>query len=179
MADRHGGSRFPRNFRGSTRRQTAWGVGTGGTGQTALTSNVASIVGATVVPVIEGLTCVRICGFWSIWLTTVTAANDGFQGAFGIGIATLAAVTAGIGSLPTPITESTDENWLYHKFFSCNGPAAGQLDSMATILQFEIDSKAMRKFPVGMAMYAAVDVVEIGTAVGVVTHDSRSLSKLP
>ncbi len=113
-------------------------------------------------------------------MRTVTSAGDGFQGAFGIGIATRAAVVAGIASLPTPITEIDDENWLYHTFISLHphtGTEAEWVGSESEMI-IEIDSKAMRKFPDGTQIYAALEVVEIGTAAMDVFFDSRMLFKL-
>ncbi len=172
-------SRFPVG-RVSQRRQTAWSVGTGGTGVTNIVSSTAVIIGATLTPVIAGLTLVRIRGFLDIYIDGASSADgDGFFGAFGIGIASLAAVTAGIGSVPTPITEQGSDNWLYHTFISVHdGDVSQAARGPETVFRTVIDSKAMRKSPVDIAMYAALEVVEIGTSGIDVFHDSRFLSKL-
>ncbi len=134
------------------------------------------------VPSLDGITLVRTRGYFRVVLDTVSAASSGFSGAFGIGLASLAAVTAGIASVPTPITEQEDELWLYWSAFSVSGVTATIADGVnaQSVEHFmEIDSKAMRKFEAGMAMYAAVEVVEIGAASMFVWHDSRMLFKLP
>ena len=107
----------------------------------------------------------------------------------GIGIATLAAVTAGVASVPTPITEAGWDGWLWHMFFQCraagiiDGSAMGDTDAVnptAAAVRFEIDSKAMRKFEdTDLAIYAALEVSEVGTSTMVWSFDSRALFKLP
>ncbi len=116
-------------------------------------------------------------------LTLATAANDGYSGAFGIGIASTAACTAGGGSVPTPITESVSDNWLYHQFFNLKAgfPFATGADpagNRAAFLNIEVDSKAMRKFPPDSSIYASLEVAEVGTAGLEVFFDSRMLVKL-
>jgi len=49
----------------------------------------------------------------------------------------------------------------------------------AEIQRFVVDTKAMRKFPVDMSIYACVELVETGTAVVRVAFDSRALFLLP
>ena len=175
------GSRLPRNFGGRTlRRRSSWEEGPGGTALTPLSASSVAFVGSAVQAAIPGITVVRIRGFLSWYLTLATSAGDGFQGAFGIGIATFAAVTAGITAVPTPITEASDENWLYHRFISIHGPVVSSTSlNDATVDKFEVDTKAMRKLDDGMAIYAAVEVVETGIATAELWFDSRALAKLP
>jgi len=117
-------------------------------------------------------------------LTLATATNDGFHGAFGIGIATAAATAAGGASVPTPITEDASDNWLFHRYFSVTAgfPFATGADpagNLHAFVDFEIDSKAMRKSPLETSLYAALEVTEVGTAAMLVFHNSRVLVKLP
>ncbi len=56
---------------------------------------------------------------------------------------------------------------------------AGDFDSQAGSATVVVDTKAMRKFPAEMSIYAALEVVEIGTATLNVFFDSRALGKLP
>jgi len=164
----------------SLRRQTAWAIGPGGTTPVNITSSVAVILGGTVVPASEGLTVIRTRGLFAMHLKSVASQNDGFQGAIGIGLATLAAVTAGVGSLPTPLTEVGDENWLYHRFISIHAQEATESNlNGASWTRFEIDSKAMRKVPVGTSCYACLEVIEVGTASAQAFLDTRQLVKLP
>ena len=145
------------------------------------TAGNTSFVGTAIQPAIEGLTVVRIRGRLSGFLEVAAAAGAGFQGAFGIGIATLAAVTAGIASVPTPITERDAENWLYWTPISTHGgdATAGSRNWQNGAFDYEVDTKAMRKFPSEMAIYAAIEMVIDGTATLSIFFDSRSLIMLP
>jgi len=173
-----------RGFRGRTtgsaRRKSSWEVGPGGTASTALSSSSSQLAGTAVTPSGPGATMVRIRGLFVIQLTLATGAGDGFFGAVGIGLATLAAVTAGVGSLPMPIDEVGDENWLWHEFFSVHSPVVSSTDLGAfTTMKIPIDSKAMRIFDDGMSIYGALQAVETGTATANWWMDSRTLVKLP
>jgi len=114
-----------------------------------------------------------------MFLVSATGAVDGFQGAFGIGIATLQAVTAGIASVPTPLTDARDENWIFWHPISLHASSATRSEfGNESIQRIIVDSKAMRKTPQGVAMYAAMEVIESGTASMSVFFDSRQLFKL-
>ena len=142
-------------------------------------------VGSALVPTVEGLTIARIRGYFEARLTLATAANDGFSGAFGIGIASAAAVALGVNGLPTPLTEQGAENWLYWQAFSVFGAQAYSaggapgMEQHGTYFRTEIDTKAMRKFPSDLALYACAEFVEVGIATMDVWHDSRALVFLP
>ena len=179
-------------FRGSprgrvvvTRRSTSWQVGVGGTGLTNISLSTSVFLGSAIQAVTDGATVIRIRGELLVWMSLATASNDGFSGAFGIGLATFAGVTAGIGSVPTPITEDSSDSWLWHRFFSVKSPVlfaqgAGQGGpDTPTSFWVEIDSKAMRKLPTELSIYAAIEVVETGTAQMHVQLDTRTLIKLP
>jgi len=170
----------------STRRLTEWDEGPGGVTVTDLTTTVPSFVGSVIVASLPGVTIIRIRGELMVHLRLVTAANDGCRGAFGIGIASAAAVAVGIGSVPTPITEQGADSWMYWKAFSLALPQIGTgastgLASLETVsMRVEVDSKAMRKLPQDLNLYAAVELGEItGTIACQVSFDSRILGKLP
>ena len=178
-----------RSFVGSNRvrtprRQTEWGLGPGGSAITSQSAGAAIFLGSVIIPVTVGLTIVRIRGELMSWLSLATTSNDGFTGAFGIGIATAAATAAGPASVPTPITEADSDNWLYHQFFSVKSPvafaagAAQEGPSSISSFRSQVDSKAMRKFPAEMAIYAIVETAEVGTATVHFQFDSRMLLKL-
>ncbi len=182
------GTRSPRSFARSQRRQTSWELGPGGAAVTTVNVSGVSFLNSVIAPNVAGLTMIRIRGEFNWALQTAAAQGDGFQGAFGIGIATTAAVTAGIASVPTPITEMGAENWLYHRIISIHaggiiaqGVSADedQVNSTWAAQRFEVDTKAMRKFDDEMSIYAAFEVTEIGTAEADIFFDSRSLVKLP
>jgi len=171
---------FPRAR--SQRRKTAWTDGTGGTTPTAVTGSVAGFLGSALVFTQEAVTLIRIRGYFRGMLLTSNAAAGGFSGAVGIGIASTAAVTAGIASVPTPIAEQESENWLYWHAFNMNSVTSTIADGVNSVgynFELVVDSKAMRKAPPDLTFYAAFEVVESGTATSRIWHDSRFLALLP
>ena len=178
---------MPRSRRGfsqgRTRRLTAWGLGPGGSGAASIASSTSTILGSGVVPLVEGLTAVRLRGSLQAYLKTSDAANGGFHCALGIALATDEAFAVGITALPEPVTDPGFDGWLFHRFFDLHSFGATIAESMNAAglasIQFEVDSKAMRKIPVGMTMYAVLQSVELSTATMSVFFDSRVLAKLP
>jgi len=176
MARRFTGSR-PRVQ--GPKRLTQWGLGPGGTGGTGITASQADILGSGVTFGASG-TVVRIRGTFSGILTSYTTAGDGYAGAVGIGLASLAAFTAGIASLPTPLTEGAWDGWLWHKHFFMHGTVAAGSAAGAFVkkVDVEIDTKAMRKVSDEMIIFAASEVLEAGTAALILHLNSRLLLKL-
>jgi len=168
---------MPDRFRSrGPRRLTDWVQGPGGTGITSLSASGSAILGSGTGPS-KAVTIVRTRGILDAFLTQGTASGDGFFGAVGIGIVATPAFTAGITALPTPITELTWDGWLYHSFISCHlGENVGGNNS-AEHQRIEVDSKAMRKLEPGQTVFAAVEVVEIGTGVLSVFFNCRQLFK--
>ena len=165
------------------RRQSSWALGPGSSTVTQVSATTATLLGGGSQPTINGLTVVRIRGEFMATLASAQDIGDGFIGAFGIGDVSLPAFTAGIGSVPTPIAEADDDNWLYHRFFAVLATSsAGETwaNGVSNSLRIEVDSKAMRKQGLDRILYAAVEVAEIGTAAVIdFTFDSRVLDKLP
>ena len=184
---RRGSFAIPR----SSRRTSSWAFGPqSGTDGASLgvSATGAQIGGIAVAPTLEGLTLVRTRGEFLFILKTASAAGSGFFGAFGIGRATSAAVTAGIASVPSPTTEETWDGWLYHRYFSItsagviDGSVSADTDNLlplAGVLRLEVDSKAMRKLDQETSTYCAIEVTESGTATGSWFFNSRQLIKLP
>ena len=173
MARPHG---FPRSR--SQRRTRTWGVGPGGTSTAQLSASGVSLLGSAITPTEDKLTVMRTRGLFAVNLVTITSGGDGYFGAVGIGKATKAAHIAGIASLPTPITEQTWDGWLWHSFFSVHGGPEAAIGTTGSSQWIEIDSKGMRKFDVDDVLYAAVEVVENGTAVINLQLDTRMLFAL-
>jgi len=171
------------------RRLSSWagGIasGTAGSGQT-LNSTAASLLG-TAFAFSTDVTVVRQRGEFLLFLESAAAAADGLFGAFGIAIATTAAVASGAAAVPTPITEQDWDGWIYHRYFSIIAPsaiaggAAADADLVAPVssaLRFEIDAKAMRKVTNLDSLYAAIELTEIGTASARLFVNTRMLVKL-
>ena len=133
----------------------------------------------------DGFTIARLRGSWGLHLTSAASVGDGFgQVGFAIGKVALSAFTAGIASVPTPLTEIEWEGWLYHEMIS-------DLKSLQTAVPFStdggmgarngvIDSKAMRKFNSDEVIFGALETAdETGAASLVFTANTRMLVYLP
>ena len=167
----------------SLRRKTAWDAGPGATTLTQLSASGSTLIGSGAAVIADGRTLVRTRGNLSIALSAATTVGDGFAGAFGIAKVRDAAFAVGITALPTPLSDLEDQ-WLYHRFFSLHAMAAYAAagyasDSGSATLQWDIDSKAMRKLTIGDTLVAVIEVVERGTAVADVWLQTRMLLKLP
>ena len=175
------------------RRQTGWGggpaSGTDGAAGSLITVS-SSVLGSVVsTPTIDGLTLVRTRGEFMFRLLTASVAGDGYFGAVGLAIFNDTALAAGVGSVNTPITDEAWDGWLWHRYFAClaqgaitaagSSLSAGQQEGVSAAVRVEVDSKAMRKIPVGMSLAVVLQVTEDATAVGVWSFNSRTLSKLP
>ena len=164
------------------RRKTAWTVGPQEVDRN-LTSSTAVLWSAGVVLTNEPqVTIVRVRGIITATLETVGAIGDGFFGAHGIGIATTAAFTAGIASLPTPLTEEDWDGWLWHTYFDIRAVTAtigDGVNAVGAVDRTIIDSKAMRIWTEDMTLFGVTEVTESGTSNVEVQGQSRVLVKLP
>ena len=169
------------------RRRTGWNDGPGGTAPASISVAGATILGAGVVALQDGLTVARIRGELAIHLSLATASGDGFAGAVAIGgpVSQNAFIDIGVTAVPHPVADADWEGWLWHRFFSVKSPvafsagAAQNGSDIASSLRVEVDSKAMRKFGEDEAIFAIVEVAEAGTATVNVAFNSRMLIFLP
>jgi len=130
---------------------------------------------------------VRLRGDLMLYLSLVSAADDGFAGAFGIGLCTNDAFAIGVTAVPTPIAQEDWDGWLFHQYYAVKGPTVGTTTanniggvfSTSAAFRVAVDSKAMRKIPENTTVYAAMENVEVGTAALEVAFNSRVLVKLP
>ena len=172
MARRHV---FPSRTR--SKRATSWGFGPGGTALNAFSSSSTQFIGSSV-NLAQGVleaTLVRLRGTFTCIQRSATTAGDGFAGAFGIGLATKEAITGGVTTVPEPLTDVEWGGWVYHRMFSMHNSTTG---ANLEKVEWEVDSKAMRKWDEQMGLYAIMEVVEIGGASLDVFFDSRILIKL-
>ena len=160
------------NQRRGPKRRTHWtAFGFSAFTVTATGSTLLATATGTHIPE----TLVRVRGYFEALILSATSVGDGFFGAIGMGVATSAAITAGIGSLPTPITEEDWDGWMLHRYFGCRGGIVGDSgDSGWEALQ--LDSKAMRKIAEDESLYWAVEVIETGTATMQLVGSARVLS---
>ena len=170
--------------RPSNRRQTAWSAGPGGLPSTLLTDNDSQVVGLGAEAQLEGLTLVRIRGSLQAYLVDdFSSTQEGLHCAFGLVVVTAEAFAVGISAIPKPLTDSFFDGWLYHRFFDLHAgknivgtePNINQLN----VVQFEVDSKAMRKTPAATVIAAVVESQLTGISSSArVIFDSRALAKL-
>ena len=125
----------------------------------------------------------RIRGYAAFYLSSWTAALDGYEGAMGIGVVTDAAFSVGTTALPTPLTEEDWDGWMFHQYYSVRAPATGTeadgANAQGIVLRIPIDSKAMRKITPEMTMFGIFQHTETGTAVINSEARTRILLKLP
>ncbi len=100
----------------------------------------------------EGETLRRIRGLLTVQ-SDQSAATEFQVGALGCAVFTDTAIAAGVASLPDPVTDVEDEMWVLfthigQQFLFSSG--VGKNPDMAT--QYVLDSKAMRKVPVGYSL---------------------------
>ena len=174
MALRRG---FSRTGPQRSKRLTEWGLGPGGTGVTNLVGTGSAILGSGVAFTAK-TTVIRIRGLFSITLQIATSLGDGFFGAVGIAMVQTPAFTAGIASLPTPVTEANSDAWLWHSYFDVRR-AIDPGSNGSGFQRIVVDSKAMRKAEgFENTIYAAVELTEVGAADVDIFFDSRLLGKL-
>jgi len=162
----------------TSRRKTGWEEGPGTNTLVTRSSSGASVLGLGFSVGLDGFTIIRLRGAVELMLTAVASAGDGFAGALGIGMASSTAFAAGVASLPAPISEIGDENWLWHRMFQVHSAQTTAGVIRATV-RIEIDSKAMRKFDSGRTVYAAIELTEVGVASMDIRLGTRMLLKVP
>ena len=174
----------PRGFQHrsrSPRRSTTWGFGpdavlasSGATPSLLFTTGIALVVQPKA-------TIIRLRGDALVALTAAGSAGDGYTGAFGIGIVSAEAFAAGPASCPGALTDSEDDIWFYHQFFSARSVTATIADGVngpSVVQRFEVDSKAMRKLTIDQVVFGSFEAFETGVAVVQFNFDSRMLVKM-
>ncbi len=127
------------------RRKTTWG-GVADQSYVAVGAN-ASVIVSSFQPFASGIinpTVIRKRGMISI-VPNVTTADIEIVGAYGVGVVTADAFAAGAGSIPGPWTDSDWDGWFVWRSFSMSFEFQDATGVMLDGLQFEVDSKAMRK----------------------------------
>ena len=153
-----------------------WTDGPGGQALTTISVSSQVILGSGIAAAISEQTVMRTRGICDLFINGVGGSDgDGYFGAIGIGKCTAAAFTAGILSVPTPVTEVSWDGWLWHSYFSVHDADISRGPSTSVHQRIMIDSKAMRKFDGDEVLYAAIETTEIGTAILNVFFDTRML----
>ena len=163
------------------RRRTGWEEGPGGAQGQVIGASGKTVVGSGVAALADGLTIVRIRGIFQIGATgTPAAATDGIDGAFGICIVSNDAFAVGVTAIPGPVTDMQWDGWMYHRFVNSVATAWGSSADEYSFVDFEIDSKAMRKIGVNDTVCGVFEHTRHGAANAFqIWSDSRMLLKLP
>jgi len=145
-------ARFQRRSfqRRSPRRATSW-IG----GENTTTSRQSLVAGGSLIVisfdtrVVSGIdapfTIIRLRGDFRISSDQVAVQENPF-GAAGAMVVNGEAFDAGVASMPTPVTESFDDRWMWHQYWSAQTEIGGTNNSVA---HYPIDSKSMRKIELG------------------------------
>ena len=175
-------SGFPQARQRSQRRQTTWELGPGSSLITAISASGAFVIGAGIESLQDGVTIVRLRGSFQAYLAAVDAVDGGFHVNFGIGLVTADAFAVGASAMPSPLSDADWDGWLYYRDFDLHSPSATIADNRVdnlTSIQFEIDSKAMRKFGTNVTIFGMIAATEVVNSTMGVWFDSRMLLKLP
>ena len=133
-------------FRGrAERRKSEWVASVDATQTSALAAG-AAVLDQTLAQ-LEPVTILRTRGLLFISSDQV-ASNEEQFGALGMAVVSTPAATAGVASIPTPITEEFSDLWfLYAYFATANsvGGGAGTGVPVTNGMVFPFDSKAQRK----------------------------------
>jgi len=121
-----------------------------------------SLTGAQV-SLLAPFTIVRTVGFVAVKSDQV-AATESFIGALGALVVTESARVAGVASIPTPVTEMSDEMWFLFQGFQGGIEFLDATGTQNGYRIFHFDSKAQRKVQDGEAI---VFMLENGAASGV------------
>ena len=169
-----------RGFSGGRRRPMSWvfgplalNVAISADGKTQWTTAISSTEAEQ--------TIVRYRGGGAFNLLTAAAAGDGFTVGLGVAVFTIQAEVAGAASVPGPLTDTDWDGWLWHQVFvvqAITATISDGVNAMAASHQFEIDSKAMRKWDGGAEVIGGVlEVIEHGTATAEFNAHGRMLIK--
>ncbi len=83
------------------------------------------------------------------WESDQAAATEDFGGVFSMQRVTAVALGAGIGSVPTPLTEAGDDYFVYEPFYSKVWVQTTTVVAGGSTVQRIFDSKSMRKLEIG------------------------------
>ena len=176
-------SRGLRHQRGNgSRRAMAWDAGPEQV-PVSLSAAGATLWATGAQALSDDLTIVRTRGQLTLNLTSIATIGDGYaKVGLGICIVPENAFNAGVGSVPTPLTDIGWDGWMWHMLlgqfrgFSTTELGTGPMEAV----RVDIDSKAMRKTHASDFVMGAVELgTETGTAVLGFVATTRMLFKLP
>ncbi len=131
----------------STRRRTAWAsveFGPTGVPTAATPVLVASFSNALLAGDAGPMTWIRTRGVFFVHSDQTVAVED-ILGVLSLGVVSEPARVAGVGSIPSPITEAGDESFAVYEPFAITEEAPSAGESKRNGITVFVDSKAMRK----------------------------------
>ena len=137
--------------------------------------------GGVVLAAESEVTIVRVRGIFRCYLNVAAAVGDGFEGAIGLALVTDEAAAVGATAIPGPLSNEEWDGWMFHHYFDVRTHTttiADGVNSVGSMFDINIDSKAMRKWNSEQTMVGMIQVVESGTASIVVHARTRMLLKL-
>ena len=174
--------RFRQRTSSRPRRATDWigGVNVVPTNETTLNGQTAAFVSFFDTrlqsgPLVGPFTLIRQRGIFVVSPQAVSI-EQFIIGAFGTCIVNGEAFDAGVASVITPWTDSFDDRWLYHTYFSCQNKLNAAISNSMLGQIIEIDGKGQRRVESGDVI---VNVIENGSADNMTYfHNQRLLAKL-
>ncbi len=171
-----GSSRVP----ASMRRKTVWGGSADVTTITTLAAATAvqnQTFSAVVLSDVQPGTIVRTVG--TLWVKTdQVAATEIPFGALGFAVVSDQAATAGVASVPTPITDETSDLFFVYRAWAASLLLADATGMNTYVDRYDFDSRAQRKFQEGDAISVTLENASSVHAMGFVLK-FRILFKLP
>ena len=141
------------------RRATEWSICSAPTGFSTIGIGLkvilVSIPAATLADV-GPATIVRTRGQFSIAPSNAAADTD-INGAFGIGFVNEVGGLLGVTGTPGPWTDCDWGGWFVHQFFNMAWEAPTDVGQDYITREFDIDSRAMRKFESGLRLMWVVE----------------------
>jgi len=129
------------------RNPTNWG-GVVATGLTTVPAATKILMAVLVPEFVSGETIRRIRG--TFFVNAVEASS--FHGAIGAFVANDTAIGVGVASLLDPVTDVSDDAWMWYSSFHGGGNAADGSAGSQSGQVYHIDSKAMRRIETGFSL---------------------------
>ena len=169
------------------RRRRAWELGPGGDDidtwdPVTVSTSAPFIMGSGITSgALADLTIKAIYGFIEVRLTAAAGVGDGFNFAFGIGIANSEAFAQGVASLLDPFDDIGSSTWQWHHMMNIH-TAIGALaigDPSENPVRIPIKVVTARKLQLNEVMYLCGQSGENPTAIASVLGVTRALVLLP
>ena len=145
-----------------SRRMTQWFRSTDVTVYTSL-GGATAIIDQELAGITEPIIAIWLRGQINV-ITDQEIATERPFGAVGACVVSDQALAAGVGSVPTPITDKDSDLWLMHQYFHAPVTHLSSVGEARVDQTFAFDSKAVRKIPADSSI---IWVVETGSTVGI------------